>query len=46
VKADVGLIQFADIGPDDPRLAADILPVRFYTRERLSIGAFHFVSEI
>jgi GNAT superfamily N-acetyltransferase len=27
VKADVGLLQFADIGPDDPRLAADILPV-------------------
>ena len=78
MKADVGLMQFADIGPDDPRLAADILPVlrelrpllnpqsrsadchlldldsatprtdahRFYTRERLSIGAFHFVTEL
>lgn len=27
VKTAAAVIQFADIGPDDPRLAADILPV-------------------
>ena len=36
MKAAVGEIQFTDIGPDDPRLTADILPVLGELRPHLT----------
>ena len=39
MKAPAAAIQFTDIGPDDPRLAADILPVLRELRPHLTAGS-------
>ena len=43
MKTTTAVIQFADIGPDDPRLAADILPVLRELRPHLTSGSLNVI---
>ena len=43
METTTAVIQFADIGPDDPRLAADILPVLRELRPHLTPGSLNVI---
>ncbi len=43
MKAAAGVIQFADIGPGDPRLVADIFPVLRELRTHLTLESLDVI---